>query len=191
MIETSQKKIDIYTKYLRKMLIEDGYKRVYVNSLSNDQILSKFRTCCDCDEEVITEGQQLRTILEFDSPERIQEVIKEMLEEQNSKDKDELYLLLDEDGCEFEENECDCGECNEANEDFEVCNDCYGAIRLEIDPLDEDLEVIRAKWALDGSESLDAAIANLTTFLVYLQDLKKDGYELIEPIEDDYGYLTK
>jgi len=55
---------------------------------------------------------------------------------------------------------------------------------------DEDY-IIRAKWQMDGAATLDEAIEKLRDFIEYLDVLKKDGWELRQPVEDDYGYIYK
>ena len=52
-------------------------------------------------------------------------------------------------------------------------------------------EVIRAKGILDGATTLEEAITMVQEFAVQLEKLKQDGYELTEPIEDDYGFVEK
>jgi RecJ-like exonuclease len=62
-----------------------------------------------------------------------------------------------------------------------------------LDHKDEDEEeiIIRAKWVMDGAATLDEAIQKLNEYSNYLEELKNQGYELCDPIEDDYGFLQK
>lgn len=101
MNETLQKKIRIYTNYLRKKLLSSGCNREYVNSLSDEQILEDFRKCADCDEEIVTKDQQMHAIYEFDTPERIFEVTYEGMEYEDCVDSDSESLDLAQalDGC--------------------------------------------------------------------------------------------
>lgn len=48
---------------------------------------------------------------------------------------------------------------------------------------------IRAKWTMDGAETLDQAIEQLRGFADYLAQLKSDGWVLNGGIADDYGSL--
>jgi hypothetical protein len=57
---------------------------------------------------------------------------------------------------------------------------------------DNDLEVtIRGKWIFDGAETLAEAIDLLEDYKYYLESLQADGFELREPVEDDYGHLQR
>jgi hypothetical protein len=56
---------------------------------------------------------------------------------------------------------------------------------------DEDPFIIRAKWQMDGARTLDEAINKLKGFIEYLRELKDDGWELRDSVEDDYGFLYK
>jgi len=193
MIETSQKKIDIYTKYLRKKLLDSGYERDYVNSLTNDQVLGESRKCCDCEEEVITKSQQMHTILEFDTPERISEVLAECLETVDELDE------LDEEECDCYEfsNDCDCGECSEDegmlfNDDlFHSDIDTESEANETNTVIKKELEIINSKEIFDSAESIHEAMEMMYSFIVHLEDLRQDGYELIQPIEDGHGYLIR
>lgn len=51
-------------------------------------------------------------------------------------------------------------------------------------------ELIRAKWTMDGSTTLDEAAEKLDRFAAYLRDLASKGWTLAEPIADDYGVLV-
>ena len=59
---------------------------------------------------------------------------------------------------------------------------------------EEDFEpdmIIRAKWCIDGAETLDQVVEHLQDFIRYVQGLKTQGYELRDPVQDDYGFLYK
>lgn len=47
---------------------------------------------------------------------------------------------------------------------------------------------LRAKWTMDGADTLDRAIDRLNGFASYLARLKSEGWELSGPVEDDYGH---
>lgn len=55
---------------------------------------------------------------------------------------------------------------------------------------DNDL-LIRAKWIMDGSTTLEEAIKNVKEFASYLEGLAKEGWELSGEITDDYGFLEQ
>jgi hypothetical protein len=63
----------------------------------------------------------------------------------------------------------------------------------EVESLDdtENQVVIRAKWMFDKAEKLDDVIECLYAEIEYYKQLQKDGWELIGPVEDDYGFLEK
>ena len=74
----------------------------------------------------------------------------------------------------------------------------------EEDPIESDFEtveepedegehdsVIRAKWQMDGAKTLDEAVEKLEGFIKYLQALKLEGWELRNPIDDDWGFIYK
>ena len=55
----------------------------------------------------------------------------------------------------------------------------------------EDDEIIRAKWMFDGCSTLDAIIKRLQEHIVYIEELKSEGWQLTGPVEDDYGFMKK
>ena len=50
---------------------------------------------------------------------------------------------------------------------------------------------IRAKGVMDGSQTLAEARKTLHEYAECLEELEKQGYELNDPISDDYGFITK
>lgn len=52
-------------------------------------------------------------------------------------------------------------------------------------------EILRMKWIGDGSKNLDELIEKLKQEISFIQRLKEDGYELISPMCDDYGFIKK
>lgn len=56
---------------------------------------------------------------------------------------------------------------------------------------EEDYHIIRAKWTMDGARTLDEAIRKLRVFISYLKALKREGWELRDPVQDDYGFLNQ
>ncbi len=59
----------------------------------------------------------------------------------------------------------------------------------EYDPDNE--MILRAKWCIDDSRTLDEVVEHLQSFIEYVKKLKEDGWELTEVIRDDYGYLAR
>lgn len=55
----------------------------------------------------------------------------------------------------------------------------------------EDDVIIRAKWILDGCSSIDEIIERLKGEIEHYKQLKEDGWELREKMDDDYGFLIK
>jgi len=62
------------------------------------------------------------------------------------------------------------------------------------DMLDEDedfSEIIRAKWKMDGANTLSEAAQMLRDEATRLEELEEEGWQLTGPVSDDYGYLEK
>lgn len=159
----SEDKIKSYSNYLRNILVKGGKPRDEAHGMSDLEVLEAFRKCCDCGEYLYTKSQELRAILEFDSNEKIFELLYEGLNEEDSQESgldrsSSLHKLDDE---EMEEIE------------------------------DEDEITIRGKWIFDGSETIDDMIKQLDGVKKYLIDLKNDNFELINTIDDDYGFLRR
>ena len=49
--------------------------------------------------------------------------------------------------------------------------------------------IIRAKWKIDGTTTLEEAAESLEAFANSLREMDKDGIKLINTIEDDYGFV--
>jgi hypothetical protein len=56
---------------------------------------------------------------------------------------------------------------------------------------DENHSIIRAKWQMDGAKTLDECIEYLKSFIAFIEELKKEGWELTEPVDDDYGHIKR
>lgn len=56
---------------------------------------------------------------------------------------------------------------------------------------EENTEIIRAKWIMDGASTLQEARIRVTAFAEYLGLLEKEGWYLIDPVHDDYGFIMK
>src|SRR5690348_9721471 len=47
------------------------------------------------------------------------------------------------------------------------------------------------KWVCEGSSTIQEAIENLNEFIKDLQEYKRDGFELQEPVDNSHFWLTK
>jgi hypothetical protein len=56
--------------------------------------------------------------------------------------------------------------------------------------MDEEM-VIRAKWTMDGAETLSQAASALRLFADELEKAERDGWQLDQPIADDYGFVSR
>jgi len=56
---------------------------------------------------------------------------------------------------------------------------------------EEEPYILRGKWCMDECKSLDECIANLEEFIKEVKQLQCEGYELRNPVKDDYGLLYK
>jgi hypothetical protein len=56
---------------------------------------------------------------------------------------------------------------------------------------DENEEIIRAKWVMDGASNLKQAASQLRLFADELESLESEGWELTGPVQDDYGFIRK
>lgn len=61
----------------------------------------------------------------------------------------------------------------------------------DMDEEDDDTEIIRCKWQGDGAKTLDELIEKLQEFIKHIRLLKAEGWELVTPMEDDYGFIKK
>ena len=74
------------------------------------------------------------------------------------------------------------------------------------DSIDEDLEdedaaddeyrsgvrsTVRAKWSMDGAATLTEAAELLRGHADYLLAMERDGWQLTEPVRDDYGFIRR
>jgi hypothetical protein len=66
-----------------------------------------------------------------------------------------------------------------------------GHLARDGDDEDDDVpfETIRAKWSMDGARTLTEAAAMLRGHADYLEELRRDGWELTEPVDDDWGII--
>lgn len=56
---------------------------------------------------------------------------------------------------------------------------------------DENEQIVRAKWSMDGAKTLSEAASLLRCYADNLMDMEREGWQLIQPIEDDYGFIRK
>lgn len=83
----------------------------------------------------------------------------------------------------------DCLECgtNWNGVAGEVCPDCNSDNRKLI----AEEALIRAKWTMDGSESIDQAIEKFEYRAEQLRALKDAGWDIHNPVTNDYAYLRR
>jgi hypothetical protein len=63
---------------------------------------------------------------------------------------------------------------------------------IDYDRLDDDrLDVVRARWVLEGVHSLAEAATNLRAFAADLEQLERDGWELVGQMEGDRGVIRR
>jgi len=215
MLKQSKKKVKTFVKFLRNKLLLEGLSKPYIHSMDDDTVLDSFRKCADCDEVICTKDQQMHAILEFDTPERVFEVLYEedqphdSSEDENDEDEGEEYEDIKQINFNFEDLELtDLAELDldedEAELVDEICEGCFDAIVKHFGEEDdgpsgahkaiddaEDEEIVRGKWILDGTTTMTQMIDNLENFIEYMKKLRESGFELAHPIEDDYGYLIK
>ena len=55
----------------------------------------------------------------------------------------------------------------------------------------EDHITIRAKWCIDGCATLEECARVLEMFANNLRQMESDGWQLLQPIQDDYGFVYK
>jgi hypothetical protein len=79
----------------------------------------------------------------------------------------------------------------DANKDQDTESDPETFTESEPSEVEEENICIRAKWSMDDASTIDEAVIKLNEFIEYLKSLKNDGWELREPIQDDYGFLYK
>lgn len=72
MLKANEEKVNKYIEYLRSLLDEP-------ETLSDEDVLTKFRACFCCGEEIISKSEQMHSILEFDTPKRIHRKLYEQL----------------------------------------------------------------------------------------------------------------
>jgi len=82
-------------------------------------------------------------------------------------------------------NDCCVREAADDETDYEILSES------ESESESEDDEIIRAKWMFDGCATLDAIIKRLQEHIVYIEELKSEGWQLTGPVEDDYGFMKK
>lgn len=56
---------------------------------------------------------------------------------------------------------------------------------------DKEERVVRAKWTMDESETMDEMAEKLEQKAEYIRDLKQEGWELEDSVQDDYAILVR
>lgn len=57
--------------------------------------------------------------------------------------------------------------------------------------MDDGPQMIRAKWSMDEAKTLSEAAKLLREYAGYLEELEQHGWQLIDQVEDDYGFIVK
>lgn len=52
-------------------------------------------------------------------------------------------------------------------------------------------QIVRAKWMFDGAKTLDEIIDRLRDAIVHYEMLKQQGWQLLSPVDDDYGWIAQ
>ena len=81
--------------------------------------------------------------------------------------------------------ECD----NETDNEHEETDESED--KNQEDSEDFDAPILRAKWMFDGAATVDECIDKCNAFIEYLKSLKSDGWELLSPVADDYGFMKR
>lgn len=69
----------------------------------------------------------------------------------------------------------------------ESCPECQSSYRTKI----AEETSIRAKWTMDGAETVDQAIDKFEYRADQLRALKEAGWEIRDPVTDDYAYIRR
>jgi len=77
---------------------------------------------------------------------------------------------------------------SESHKEYVTCPSCQRKTKRE--RLKETL-VVRAKWTMDGAESMEEMAKKHEQKAKQIRDLKKEGWELESRVEDDYAHLVR
>ena len=56
---------------------------------------------------------------------------------------------------------------------------------------DPNESAVRAKWSMDGASTLTEAAQKLRSLAEGLLQMEREGWQLTEPVADDYGFIRK
>lgn len=59
----------------------------------------------------------------------------------------------------------------------------------EEDAVIENRLIVRAKWTLDGARNIADIIEKLHREILYYDHLRREGWDLVQPVDDDVGQL--
>jgi hypothetical protein len=51
--------------------------------------------------------------------------------------------------------------------------------------------IIRAKWAIDGAQTLSEAAHLLRAYADELEAMERRGFQLLASVQDDYGFVRR
>ncbi len=92
----------------------------------------------------------------------------------------ETFVYFDEHG-----GHCDC----------EILLNIDASMGIEEQEIEEEMEdgegLVRAKWQMDGAQTLKEAAKMLRDFATNLEELENKGWQLTHAIEDDYGHIER
>jgi hypothetical protein len=78
-----------------------------------------------------------------------------------------------------------CAKCGYVDPDKNIDN-CE---HLFEEDEEDDTEIIRAKWTMDGAKTLSEAAEKLRAFAKELEELEGEGWQLEQEVSDDYGFI--
>lgn len=87
------------------------------------------------------------------------------------------------------EEEHDCTDSN-CDDDEYSSDETYESDEEDLDD-DENACILRGKWIYDGSKTIDEMVQSLEREIVLLRDLERDGWKVLDVVDDDYARLVR
>lgn len=85
---------------------------------------------------------------------------------------------------EMYEEQCKCDPCPE---ECDCCCECEETDDWD----DENSTIVRGKWMFDGCKTIAEMVEALKRQITFLEEMKKDGWEVRAEIDDDYAFLHR
>ncbi len=85
-------------------------------------------------------------------------------------------------GCTWGKNGCECCQNKEDEEEEIEKTESVGSTESDVDDT-----ILRGKWIYDGCNSIDDMIQRLHEEITLLEDLKREGWYLVDEVENDYA----